>query len=144
MSLLLRFIVAPTNIVKKQVTKATVPTGVLCFPLRDVWQAIPRKWHPEQWDCPPLCCLCVCVCVCSVHRGTATCERPSSVCTPRARHIYITVRVPLWCMFAKSLFRGSLHYQSFFFLLFFFFFLGVFFCSYVSVAPLLKTGSPQR
>lgn len=116
------------------VTKATVPTGSSssCYKISGRQRWIPSKWHPKQWYCPHV------LCVFSPQGQSELwlpIQRLLSV-SEGSLHLH-TVRVPLRCIMAKSLFTGSLHHPSFF--LFF-----VVFCSYVSVAPLLKTGSPQR
>lgn len=86
------------------VTKATVPTGSSssCYKIPDRQRWIARKWHPKQWSSPS---------ALSLHRGKASCDRPSSVFSPspRAGRIYVQSVSPLWCIMAKSLFTGSLH-----------------------------------
>lgn len=134
MSLFLQFIVALMHTVRSKCDKGN---GANRGPLSPVMRYQAGKARiPEMTSTTrrltPICC------VCSVHRGKVSCDCLSSVCTPVSEgssHLH-TVRVPLLCAIAKSLFRGSLRQPSFF--------LFCVFCSYVSIAPLLRTGFPQR
>ncbi len=117
MSLLSQFIVASTHAVRSECDKGNCANrGPLSPVIR--YQAGNAKFPGndiQNNETIPMCCLC------SVHRGKASCDRPSRVCiqsptTPSHLH---TVRVPLRCVVAKSLFRGSLHHPSFFLFLFF-------------------------
>lgn len=120
------------------VTKATVPTGVLLLLLRDIRQAMPNSQEVTSKTMRVSPCV---TCFQSTGAKQAVTAHPG-VCTqsPRVRHIY-TVRLPLWCAVSKWLFRGSLHHPTFFFFFFSYFFV---FCSYVSVALLLKTSFLRR
>lgn len=117
MSLLLQFIVVSTHThthCKKQVTKATVPTGVLllllgissrqCFSSDTTSETV--RLSPRVERVRP--------------QGQRDLRAPSSACPPPEgpshRH---TVCVAPWCVVGKSLFRGRVRFFLFSFLSFF-------------------------
>lgn len=85
-----------------------MPTGVLFLPLRDIRRAMPNSQEMTSKTMR----LSPCV-VCVQSTGARVPVQRLYPVSEGLSHLH-TVRVPLWCVVAKSPFRRSLHHPSFF------------------------------